>query len=156
MSPEAKLLSVLFVCIIIIAISVLAWNFGRNQNHLPLYAEITAIKNKIVVNITDADFPETGIRECIWFELREEDSADYFQTTVDYWVFQDGQGMNGDIEAWVEIYNKPDNSTAFIVEVSRFCWHELTVSYDGIVKCVFPKITNDTLSLGYSTFEVIP
>ena len=156
MSPKIKVLGVLFLCLIIITISALAWNIGKNQNHLPLYEDIVAIKNKLLVNITDAEFPETGIRECIFFELREEDSGDYFQTTVDYWVFQDGQGMNGDIEAWVEIYNKPDNSTAFIVEVARFCWYELTVSYDGIEKCVFPKITNDTLSLGYCTFEVIP
>lgn len=156
MSPKIKVLGVLFLCLIIITISALKWNIGKNQNHLPLYEDIVAIKNKLLVNITDAEFPETGIRECIFFELREEDSEDYFQTTVDYWVFQDGQGMNGDIEAWVEIYNKPDNSTAFVVEVARFCWYELTVSYDGIKKCVFPKITNDTLSLGYRTFEVIP
>ena len=156
MSPKIKVLGVLFLCLIIITISALIWNIGKNQNHLPLYEDIVAIKNKLLVNITDAEFPETGIRECIFFELREEGSEDYFQTTVDYWVFQDGQGMNGDIEAWVEIYNKPNNSTAFVVEVARFCWYELTVSYDGIEKCVFPKITNDTLSLGYRTFEVIP
>lgn len=156
MSPKTKILAVLFLCLIIITISALAWNMSKKQDHLPLYEDIVAIKNKLLVNITDADFPETGIRECIFFELREEDSEDYFQTTVDYWVFQAGQGMDGDIEAWVEIYNKPDNSTAFIVEVARFCWYELTVSYDGIEKCFFPKITNDTVSLGYCTFQVVP
>ena len=42
--------------------------------------------------------------------------------------------MNGDIEAWVEIYNKPDVTDEFIVEIARFCWWELTVSYDGVEK----------------------
>ena len=80
MSPQAKVLGVLlFLCIIFLTIlGLVTWNIIGNPNHLPLYEDTVAIKNKILVNITDTDFPETGIRECIWFELREEDSEDYF------------------------------------------------------------------------------
>jgi hypothetical protein len=59
--------------------------------------------------------------------LREEDSEDFFQTIVDYWVFQHEQDTHGDIEGFVEIYNELENTTLFTVEVARFCWFELTV-----------------------------
>ncbi|MBE3116622.1 hypothetical protein IMZ68_05395 [Candidatus Bathyarchaeota archaeon] len=48
----------------------------NREETLPLYDEIYAIKDRILVNITDPNFPSTGKRECIWFELREENSSD--------------------------------------------------------------------------------
>lgn len=124
------------------------------KKHLPLYTEINEIKDRLLVNITDSNFPSTGIRECEWYELREEDSDDYFQTTVNFWVFQAGQGVHGDIEAFVEIYNKPNQSDLFIVEVTRNCWNELTISLDGSPIVVFPRVTENAMSYGYITFEV--
>ena len=75
---------------------------------------------------------------------------------MNYWVFQHGQETNGDIEAFVEIYNVPDRMDLFIVEVARNCWNELTISLDGKVVEVFPTITENILSPGYITFEVEP
>ena len=86
--------------------------------------------------------------------MREEDSEDYFQTTVNYWVFQSGKGTDGDIEAFVEIYNVQDRTDLFVVEIARNCWNELTVYLDGSEKTVFPSVTENILSLGYITFEV--
>jgi hypothetical protein len=126
-----------------------------SENHLPLYEEITAIRNRLTVNITETNFTNP-VRVCDFYELREEDSEDYFQTTVNYWVFQHGQQEHGDVEAFVEIYNIPDRTDLFIVEVARFCWFELTVSLDGDVVVVFPTITENVASIGYKTFEVLP
>lgn len=128
--------------------------FVAPKKHFPLYEEIYEIKDRLLINITDPSFPSTGIRECEWYELREEDSRDYFQTTVNFWVFQTGQGLDGDIEAFVEIYNKPDQTDVFVVEVARNCWNELTVSLDGVPVIEFPRITENVLSLGYQTIEV--
>ncbi len=148
-----KRLAILLIAIVL-GVSIISVLFCAPKGHLPLYAEIYQIKERLLVNITDPDFPSTGIRECEWYELREEDSGDYFQTTVDFWVFQKGQGTHGDIEAFVEIYNAPDNSSVFVVEVARFCWNELTVSFDGVSKVVFPEVNGDVLSYGYKTFNV--
>jgi len=126
-----------------------------NETHLPLYEEITAIKDRLTINITETGFTNPA-PECDFYELREEDSSDYFQTTVNYWVFQHGQETNGDIEAFVEIYNVPDRTDLFIVEVARNCWNELTISLDGNPVEVFPTITENTLSPGYITCEVEP
>jgi hypothetical protein len=123
--------------------------------HYPLYEEITAIKDRLTITITERNF-SNPVRTCDFYELREEDSGDYFQTTVNYWVFQHGQEEHGDIEAYVEIYNVPDRYDLFVVEVARNCWNELTVSLDDSVKVVFPTVTSNTLSLGYITFEVTP
>jgi hypothetical protein len=130
-------------------------NSPPNQTHLPLYEEINAIKDRLVINITEPGFPNP-IPECDFFELREEDSEDYFQTTVNYWVFQNGQETKGDIEAFVEIYNSPDRTDLFIVEVARNRWYELTVSLDENPIVIFPTITENVLSPGYITFEVEP
>jgi len=126
----------------------------EKKQHYPLYEEIYQIKNRLLVNITDPAFPSTGTRECVWYELREEDSGDFFQTTVNFWVFQAGQGEHGDIEAYVEIYNVPDRSDRFVVEITRNCWFELTASYMGKPFVVFPTVTGNELSLGYMTYEV--
>jgi hypothetical protein len=143
----------------LIAFGVVVWYYVNNEMtneiHLPLYDKITAIKDRLTVNITEANFTNP-VRVCDFFELREEDSEDYFQTTVTYWVFQHGKETHGDIEAFVEIYNVPDRTDLFFVEVARFCWFELTVSLDGVPVEVFPTVTNNTLSMGYRTFEVLP
>lgn len=126
----------------------------QEKQHYPLYEEIYQIKDRLLINITDPAFPSTGVRECIWYELREEDSGDYFQTTVNFWVFQDGQGEHGDVEAFVEIYNVPDRTDRFVIEITRNYWFELTASYMGEPFVVFPTITENVLSLGYMTYEV--
>jgi len=126
-----------------------------NETHLPLYEEITAIKDRLTITITEEGF-ENPEPKCDFYELREEDSGDYFQTTVNYWVFQHGQETKGDIEAFVEIYNVPDRTDLFVVEVARSCWYELTVSLDDETKVIFPTITENVLSPGYITFEVEP
>jgi hypothetical protein len=126
-----------------------------SEDHLPLYEEITAIKSRLTVNITEPNFTNP-VRICDFYELREEESGDYFQTTVNYWVFQHGQQEHGDIEAFVEIYNVPDRTDLYIVEVARNCWNELTVSLDGSPVVTFPTVTSNTLSLGYMTFKVAP
>lgn len=130
-------------------------NDATNETHLPLYDEITAIKDRLTITITEEKFTNP-VRVCDFYELREEDSGDYFQTTVNYWVFQPGQETNGDIEAFVEIYNVPDRTDLFIVEVARNCWFELTVSLDDDTVVVFPTITENMPSIGYHTFEVEP
>ena len=142
----------LFAVIATLVIWTLQSSETIQEEHLPLYQEITNIKNRLTVNITEADFTNP-VRVCDFYELREEDSGDYFQTTVNYWVFQHGQEEHGDIEAFVEIYNVPDRTDLYIVEVSRNCWNELTVSLDGSTVVVFPSITRNELSLGYITFE---
>lgn len=124
------------------------------SGHYDLYEEIYEIKNRVLIKITDPAFPSTGIRECIWFELREEDSEDYNQTTVNFWVFQDGQGKHGDIEAFVEIYNVPDSRDRFVIEITRNCWFELTAYYNDEPFVVFPSVTGNELSYGYMTYEV--
>ena len=122
--------------------------------HYDLYEEIYEIKNRVQVKITDTEFPSTGIRECIWFELREEDADEYNQTTVNFWVFQDGKGKHGDIEAFVEIYNVENSTDMFTIEITRNCWFELTAYYNGEPFVVFPKITENELSYGYMTYTV--
>jgi hypothetical protein len=124
------------------------------DGHYDLYDEIYEIKNRMLINITDNEFPETGIRECIWYELREEDADEYNQTTVNFWVFQDGKGLHGDIEAFVEIYNVPDVRDRFVIEIARNCWYELTVYYNDEQFAVFPSVTENELSYGYMTYQV--
>jgi hypothetical protein len=54
----------------------------------------------------------------------------------------------------VSIYNVANSTSNFVVEVARFTWHEIQVRLDGDVKADFPQVTNDTVSLGYYTFQV--
>ncbi len=126
------------------------------QPHLPLYQEITTLRNRITINITEPNFTNP-IRQCDFYELREEDSVDKKQTTVNYWVFQNGQQEHGDIEAYVEIYNDPSKPGEYVVEVARNCWYELTIYLDGNPVKVFPRVEgNNILSPGYMTFRVTP
>ena len=73
---------------------------------------------------------------------------------MEYLCFWEGQGANGEWEAVVSMYNVPDSTSEFVVEVSRFTWHELQVKLDGVVVAHFPQVHNDTVSLGYCTFRV--
>ena len=123
------------------------------KEHYPLYKEIYDIKDRIVIKITEPNFTNPE-RTCEWYELREEDSGDFFQTTVNFWVFQAGQKEHGDIEAFVEIYNVPNQTDRFIIEVTRNCWFELTAYYNGEPFVVFPTVTGNNLTLGYMTYEV--
>ena len=149
---QTKKIAALTLCLVVISIIVIC---ARQPQHYPLYEEINAIKDRLTITITEPDFTNP-VRECDFYEIREEDSGDYFQTTVDYWVFQHGQEEHGDIEAYVEIYNEPNRTDLFTIEIARFCWNELTVSFDGYTVDVFPTVTSDTLSPGYLTFKVKP
>lgn len=128
-------------------------DFSPSKEHYPLYREICEIKDRVIFKITETNFTNPE-RTCEWFELREEDSGDYFQTTVNFWVFQAGQKEHGDIEAFVEIYNVPNRTDRFIIEVARNCWFELTAYYNGEPFVVFPSVTGNNLTLGYMTHEV--
>jgi hypothetical protein len=86
--------------------------------------------------------------------VREEDSEDFNQTTVNFWVFQDGQGKNGDIEAFVEIYNVENKVDMFNIEITRNCWFELSAYYNGERFALFPKVTENEVSYGYMIYTI--
>jgi hypothetical protein len=120
----------------------------------PLHDEITAIKNRLTVRITESNFTNP-VRDCDFYEVRQQESDEYTQTTINYQVFQHGKETRGDIEEFVEIYNDEKDAGVFVVEVARNCWNELTVYLDGSVKVVFPTVaSNDVVSLGYITFRI--
>jgi hypothetical protein len=73
---------------------------------------------------------------------------------MEFLCFWPGQGANGEWEAVISIYNVPNSTSDFVVEVARFTWHSLQVTLDGNVTASFPQVTNDTISLGYATFHV--
>jgi len=54
----------------------------------------------------------------------------------------------------VSIYNSLNSTSDYVVEVSRFTWHSLEVRLDGKIIASFPQVTEDTVSLGYTTFHV--
>jgi hypothetical protein len=114
------------------------------------------IKNRLAVINTDADFPDPNPENRVlgWYSMRNSSSGDYYQKSMEFLLFWEGQGTNGEWEAVASIYNSPDSTTNFVVEVSRFTWHSLNITLDGNVKAFFPQVTNDTISLGYTTFSV--
>ncbi len=112
------------------------------------------IKNRLAVVNTDPAF--NGDRTLQWISMRNSSSGDYYQKSMEFLCFWSGQGANGEWEAVVSIYNSPNSTTDFIVEVSRFTWHSLNVTLDSNLKASFPEVTNDTVSLGYTTFHVTP
>jgi hypothetical protein len=111
------------------------------------------LKNRLVVNNTDPLF--TGERTLQWISMRNSSSGDYYQKSMEWLCFWEGQGAAGEWEAVVSIYNSPNSTSVFVVEVSRFTWHSLNVLLDGSVVASFPQVTNDTVSVGYATFEVV-
>jgi len=141
---------------LLVGVTVGIFSTGPNptNQHYPLYTEIYDIKDRITIKITEPNFTNPE-RVCDWYELREEDSGDYNQTTVNFWVFQHGQQTHGDIEAFVEIYNVPDRTDRFVIEIARNCWFELTAYYNGDPFVVFPTVTENSLAPGYITYEVL-
>ena len=73
---------------------------------------------------------------------------------MEYLCFWSGQGANGEWEAVVSIYNSPGSLSDYVVEVSRFTWHSLEVKVDDKIMASFPQVTKDTVSLGYTSFQV--
>jgi hypothetical protein len=89
--------------------------------------------------------------------MRNSSSApwdNWNQKSMEWLCFWSGKGANGEWEVVVSIYNVPNSSTDFVVEVSRFTWHSIEVKIDGDIKASFPEITTDTVSVGYTTFRV--
>jgi hypothetical protein len=112
----------------------------------------TSVKNRVVVYNVDPAF--TGNRMLQWVSMRNSSSGDYYQKSMEYLCFWEGRGANGEWQAVVSIYNSPDSTSDFVVEVSRFTWHALQVKLDGDVVAEFPQVCNDTVSVGYCTFHV--
>jgi hypothetical protein len=110
------------------------------------------IKDRLAVVNTDSAF--TGERTLQWISMRNSSSGDYYQKSMEFLCFWRGQGANGEWEAVISIYNSPNSTTDFVIEVSRFTWHSLEVTLDGNVRATFPEVTNDTVSLGYATFRI--
>jgi hypothetical protein len=73
---------------------------------------------------------------------------------MEYLCFWSGQEANGEWETVVSMYNSPNSTTDYVVEVSRFTWHSLEVRLDGKIVASFPQVTKDTISLGYTSFHV--
>jgi hypothetical protein len=111
-----------------------------------------SVKNRVVVYNVDPAF--TGNRVLQWSSMRNSSSSDYYQKSMEYLCFWEGQGANGEWEAVVSIYNSPNSTSDFVVEVARFTWHEIQVKLDGVVVADFPQVYNDTVSPGYCTFRV--
>ncbi len=114
----------------------------------------TSVKNRVTVYNADPVF--TGNRVLQWISMRNSSSGDYYQKSMEYLCFWEGQGANGEWEAVVSIYNLPNSEGDFVVEVARFTWHSLDVLLDGEVKASFPEVSeDDVVSGGYLTFHVM-
>jgi hypothetical protein len=112
------------------------------------------IKDRLAVVNTDPVFSDPDNRILGWYSMRNSSSGDYYQKSMEFLLFREGQGANGEWEAVISIYNSPNSETDFVVEVSRFTWHSLEVTFDDNVIATFPQVTNDTTSLGYATFRL--
>ncbi len=116
----------------------------------------TNIKNRLEIYNSDPAFQ--GDRVLQWISMRNSTSAPwdkYNQKSMEWLCYWSGQDANGEWEAVVSIYNSPNSTSDFVVEVSRFTWHEIQVKLDGGVVAEFPQVTNDTVSSGYYTFHVL-
>jgi hypothetical protein len=116
------------------------------------------IKDRLAVINTDPDFPDPNPENRIlgWYSMRNSSSGDYYQKSMEFLLFWEGQGANGEWEAVISIYNKPNNVENFVIEISRFTWHSLRLTLDNITIREFPQVIDDTTSLGYATFVVTP
>ena len=113
------------------------------------------IKDRLAINNTDPDF--TGIRLLQWISMRNSSSGDYYQKSMEWLAFWEGQGANGEWQASVCLYNVPNVTDEFVVEVSRNTWNSLDVLLDGSVIASFPEVNEDNVeSIGYVTFHVNP
>ncbi len=117
-----------------------------------------SIMNRLTVYNPSPNF--AGLRTLQWVSMRNSSSApwdNYYQRSMEFLLFQIGQGANGEWQAVLSIYNAPNSTSEYVVEVSRFTWWELQVKLDGNVMVDFPQVANDTASmesLGYATFHV--
>ena len=162
--------SVVLILITVMITSVLVWSFkptNCDENFNPINVGAVpvqftpqelqvfkGIKDSIVINNTDPDFP--GERKLQWISMRNSTSApwDPQQKSMEFLCFWSGRGANGEWEAVVSIYNAPGSVSEYVVEVARFTWHSLEVTLDGVVKARFPQVTEDTMSLGYTRFRI--
>lgn len=112
------------------------------------------IKDRLEVVNTDPAFSDPSHRVLQWISMRNSSSGDYYQKSMEFLCFWQGQGANGEWEAVVSIYNAPNDTGHFVVEVSRFSWHSLKVTLDDFPIVEFPQVTNNSASLGYMTFNV--
>ena len=114
------------------------------------------IRNRIRVENTDENFTDPAYRVLEWYILRVENSSDYPQETTTYWLFWKGKGVHGDIDAFAEIYNMPNNFTQYTLEIARFTCYELTVYVDNAAIFTFPHIDDDSFNqtqLGYANIN---
>ena len=85
--------------------------------------------------------------------------GDTDQLTITYALLFPGHGLEGDIEAYAQIYNpehtwKSQKFSELIVEITRFGWASQYVIADGHI-FNFPEVTSDNIvSSGYVTFKV--
>jgi hypothetical protein len=114
------------------------------------------IKDRLAVVNTDPNFSDPSHRVLQWISMRNSSSGDYYQKSMEFLCFWEGQGANGEWEAVVSIYNVPNVTNDFVVEVSRFTWNSLKVTLDDYSIATFPQVTSDTTSVGYVTFHVTP
>jgi archaellum component FlaC len=134
--------------------------FGANNTVLNAseIQKFTSIMNRLTVYNPSPNF--TGLRTLQWVSMRNSSSApwdNYYQRSMEFLLFQIGQGADGEWQAVLSIYNAPNSTSEYVVEVSRFTWWELQVKLDGNVMVDFPQVTNDATSLeslGYATFHV--
>jgi hypothetical protein len=116
------------------------------------------IKNRIQVVNTDSNFadPDPKNRILGWYSMRNSSSNDYYQKSMEFLLFWEGRGADGEWEAVISIYNSPNRTDDFVVEFSRFTWNSVRITLDGVPMANFDRIQNDTVSLAYTTFHVTP
>jgi hypothetical protein len=116
------------------------------------------IKNRIQVLNTDPNFADQDPKNRVlgWYSMRNSSSKDYYQKSMEFLMFWEGRGADGEWEAVISIYNVPDRSDDFVVEFSRFTWNSIRITLDGAPMAEFQRIQNDTVSLAYTTFHVTP
>jgi hypothetical protein len=166
-----KYIAVALVVYAVATACVLGWTFGYQRGYSegsvnPINVgakpvqfssqelqDFGSIKSRLnVYNVDPAFAGEDRILQ--WISMRNSSSVDYYQKSMEYLCFWSGQGANGEWEAVISIYNAPNSTSDFVVEVSRFTWHEIQVKLDGSVVADFPQVTKDTTSIGYATFHV--
>ncbi len=115
------------------------------------------IKDRLTVNNTTPDFPDPEHRVLGWYSLRNSSSNDYYQKSMEFLLFWEGRGVDGEWEAVCCIYNVPNSTSEFVVEFSKFTWGSMEIRLDGVVMAEFPQVEADDMpSLAYVTFRVYP
>jgi peptidoglycan hydrolase CwlO-like protein len=131
--------------------------FGANSTHLNA-SEIQTFTSIISrINVYNPSPNYTGLRTLQWVSMRNSSSApwDPYMKSMEFLLFQPGQGADGEWQAVLSIYNVPNSTSDYVVEVSRFTWWEMQVKLDGNVIADFPQVASDNApSLSYMTFHV--